>query len=93
MTTLAGQIAQRIHALRFEDVSRPALDWATSAFVDTVGVTLAGIVEEGPRILLHVPGIATAPGLALIHGTGLRTSVLDAVLVNGTAAPALDYDD
>ncbi|HEY4172917.1 MAG TPA: MmgE/PrpD family protein [Rhodopila sp.] len=93
MTTLATQIAQRIHALRYEDITQEALAWTASAFVDTVGVTLAGIQEDGPTILLKVPGIAAAPGPALILGTTRRTSVLDAALVNGTASHALDYDD
>jgi 2-methylcitrate dehydratase PrpD len=93
MTTLATQIAERIHALRYEDITRDVHDWTASAFVDTVGCTLAGIQEDGPQILLRVPGIAAASGPALILGTSRRTSVLDAVLVNGTASHALDYDD
>jgi len=93
MTPIARQIADRIHALRFEDISAEALDWTTSAFADTVGVTLAGIQDDGPKALMRVPGIAAAPGPALIHGTAKRTSVLDAALVNGTASHALDYDD
>ncbi|HET6609959.1 MAG TPA: MmgE/PrpD family protein, partial [Rhodopila sp.] len=72
---------------------REALEWTASAFADTVGVTLAGIQDQGPQILLRVPGIAAAPGPALIHGTNRRTSALDAALVNGTAGHALDYDD
>jgi 2-methylcitrate dehydratase PrpD len=91
--TLATRIAERIHALRFEDISPEARDWTASAFVDTVGCTLAGINEEAPQMLLRVPGIASAPGPALIHGTNRRTSVLDAALVNGVASHALDYDD
>jgi 2-methylcitrate dehydratase PrpD len=93
VTTLARQIAERIHVLHFEDITPDALNWTASAFVDTVGVTLAGIQEEGPQILLRVPGIATSPGPALILGTRRRTSVLDAALVNGVASHALDYDD
>jgi 2-methylcitrate dehydratase PrpD len=91
--TLTVQIAERIHALRYEDITPEAHAWTASAFVDTVGCTLAGIKEEAPQILLRVPGVATAPGPALIHGTGRRTSVLDAALVNGVASHALDYDD
>jgi 2-methylcitrate dehydratase PrpD len=91
--TLAVQIAERIHALQYQDISTTALDWTAEAFIDTVGVTLAGIVDEGPQTLLRVPGVAAAPGPALIPGTGRRTSVLDAALVSGVAAHALDYDD
>jgi len=91
--TLATQIAERIHALRYEDVTPDAHAWTASAFADTVGCTLAGIQEDGPQILLRVPGIAAAAGPALILGTDRRTSVLDAALVNGVASHALDYDD
>lgn len=90
--TLAGQIAERIHALRFEDITPAALAWTGTAFTDTVGVTLAGIVEEGPHILLRLPGMA-GPGPCLIFGTDRRTGPLDATLINGTASHALDYDD
>ena len=91
--SLATQIAERILVPRYEDIAPAALDWTASAFVDTVGVTLAGIREDPPQILLRVPGVATAGGPALIIGTDRRTSVLDAALVNGTASHALDYDD
>jgi 2-methylcitrate dehydratase PrpD len=93
MATLAHQIAERIHRPRYEDITQAALEWTRTAFIDTVGVTLAGIVEAGPRILMQVPGIATAPGPSLIFATDVRTSALDATLVNGTASHALDYDD
>ena len=93
MTTLASQLAERIHTPGFHDIPQAALDWTASAFVDTVGVTLAGIRQDGPQILLRVPGIAAAPGPALILGTDRRTSVVDAALVNGVASHALDYDD
>ena len=91
--TLAHQLAERIHRLQYTDLTPTALEWVRTAFIDTIGCTLAGIVEEGPRILLRVPGIATSPGPSLIYATTTRTSPLDAALVNGTASHALDYDD
>ena len=91
--TLATQIAERVHALRYEGITPQAHEWTASAFVDAVGCTLAGILEDGPQILLRVPGVADAPGPASILGTDRRTSVLDAALVNGVASHALDYDD
>jgi 2-methylcitrate dehydratase PrpD len=91
--TLARQIADRIHALRFQDITPTALEWTRHAFIDTVGCSLAGMADDGPNIVLRVPGVAEAPGPALIYATNRRTSVLDATLVNGTASHALDYDD
>jgi 2-methylcitrate dehydratase PrpD len=91
--TLAHQIAERIHALQFEDLSAIALEWTNHAFIDTIGCTLAGMVEDAPQILMGIPGIAETPGPATIWATDRQTSVLDATLVNGTASHALDYDD
>lgn len=90
--TLAEQIAERIHALRFEDITPTALEWTQTAFIDTVGVTLAGIMEAGPRILMRLPGVG-GPGPCQVFGTDTRTGPLDATLINGTASHALDYDD
>ncbi len=91
--TLAHQIAERIHALRYEDLSTTALEWTNHAFIDTIGCTLAGMAEDTPHILMAVPGIANGPGPATIWASDRTTSVLDATLVNGTASHALDYDD
>ena len=91
--TIARQLAEKIHALRFEDITPAALAWTQQAFADTIGCALAGMADDGPRILLSVPGVAEGPGPALIYATNTRTSVLDAALVNGTASHALDYDD
>src|SRR5579872_5712307 len=93
MPRLAHQLADRIHRLRYEDLSPAAIEWTRTAFIDTIACTLAGIVDDGPRILRRVPGIATAPGPSLIYASRTRTSPLDATLVNGTASHALDYDD
>ncbi|HTW53309.1 MAG TPA: MmgE/PrpD family protein [Stellaceae bacterium] len=89
--TLIEQIAERIVALRYADLPREAADWAKAAILDTVGVTLAGAGEDCARIVAQILG--NAPGECLIFGSGRRTGPLDAALVNGTAAHALDFDD
>ena len=55
------------------------------AITDTIGVTLAGLPEDATQIPLKTPGIATAPGKALVFGTRRRTSALDATFINGIA--------
>ena len=90
---LAHAIAERIHRLRYEDLTPTALEWTRTAFIDTVCVTLAGIVEDELPILMRVSGIAAASGPSLIFASRRRTNPLDAALVNGTASHALDYDD
>jgi 2-methylcitrate dehydratase PrpD len=91
--TLATRLAERICAFRPEHMTARAESEARTAIIDTIGCTLAGIGEPCARVLLATPGVAEAPGPALVFGTQRRTSALDATLVNGTASHALDYDD
>ncbi len=90
--TIIEALAERIGALRFNDLPAAAVYWAKAAILDTTGVTLAGSREECVRILSAVVGSGTA-GDCLILGGNRRTGPLDAALINGTAAHALDFDD
>ncbi|MFC4277961.1 MmgE/PrpD family protein [Achromobacter aloeverae] len=91
--TLLGKLARNIVAFDANRVEGHALARAKACIADTIGVMLAGAQEACARILLRVPGVAQAPGPCTILGTGIRTSALDATLVNGTSSHALDYDD
>ena len=92
-TPLAARLAVKICGFDGKQVTKRAREQARTCFIDTVGVTLAGMQEEATRILLATPGVAEAPGQSLIFGTERRTSALDASLVNGTASHAHDFDD
>jgi 2-methylcitrate dehydratase PrpD len=87
------RLAERVCAFAGRDVTPRAMSVARTAIIDTLGVTLAGVPEDCTQILLRTPGVAAAPGAALVFGTARRTSALDAALVNGTAGHALDFDD
>jgi 2-methylcitrate dehydratase PrpD len=91
--TLARQLAERIVAMRYEDLPPEAVHWCKVAVLDTVGVTLAGCAEEAPRIVEDVLGLESGDGPCLIFGARRRVRPLDAALVNGTAAHALDFDN
>ena len=89
--TLLEQIAEKIGAIRYKDLPCEAIEWAKIAILDTVGVTLAGAGEDCARIVEQTLG--GARGECLIFGGDHRMGPLDAALINGTAAHALDYDD
>jgi MmgE/PrpD N-terminal domain len=91
--TLLEKLAQRVHRFDKRQLTKQSIAKAKVCILDTIGVTLAGYPEPCTQILLKTPGVATAPGPALIFGTARRTSALDAALVNGTASHALDFDD
>ena len=91
--TVSQELAARINGLKYEDYPQEAIDWAKVAVLDTLGVALAGAPEETTQIPIKVLGSGQAPGPSLIWGSGMRTTPMDAALINGTAAHALDYDD
>ena len=65
---------------------------AKRALLDTTGVTLAGVPEDGPAIVRRLAA-ENGPGPVSILGTAQRAQIADAALATGTAAHALDYDD
>jgi 2-methylcitrate dehydratase PrpD len=90
---LVHHLAAKICAFDKRHLTKKSIESARTCILDTIGVTLAGMPEPCTQILLKAPGVATAPGPALIFGTARRTSALDATLINGTASHALDFDD
>jgi 2-methylcitrate dehydratase PrpD len=70
-----------------------ARERASAAFLDTVGVTLAGSVEPAARIVQRVVASEGGAPVCGVFGTAERTSAGAAALANGTAAHALDFDD
>jgi 2-methylcitrate dehydratase PrpD len=65
---------------------------AAAAFLDTVGVTLAGASEPASRIVQEFVA-ADGQGDCVVLGTAARASAGGAAFANGTAAHALDFDD
>ena len=90
---LATTLAEHLATVELSRASPQARKLATMAVVDTVGITLAGASEEATLIARRVLGGEGENGAATILGTSLRTRSLDAALINGTAAHAVDYDD
>jgi 2-methylcitrate dehydratase PrpD len=91
--SVARQLAERITALRYEDLPPEAIYWCKVAVLDTVGVTLAGSAEPAPRMVEEVLALHASSGPSLIFGSSRRAACLDAALINGTAAHALDFDN
>jgi 2-methylcitrate dehydratase PrpD len=85
-----------VSVARFIVGSDPPADAQTAAaraYVDTIGVALAGASEPSARIVQRVLEEEGAGGPCCVLGTTMVTSAANAALANGTAAHALDYDD
>lgn len=91
--SLTSQMAERIVAMRAENLPPEVLHWARTGVMDTLGVALAGCAEDAPAKLAEVIDAAEAADGALVWGTASRVRALDAALLNGVAAHGLDYDD
>ncbi|MDB5866660.1 MAG: hypothetical protein JWO70_4466 [Betaproteobacteria bacterium] len=89
--TIARELAKKVVATRYEDLTPGALHYAKIGILDTLAVGIAGSVDEAAVIARKVSG--GEAGTALVWGTAERTSALQAAFANGIAANVLDYDD
>jgi 2-methylcitrate dehydratase PrpD len=89
--SIALELAQRIAAVKFEELPPDAVHWAKVGVLDTVGVTLAGCREPTAQLAARALGAGAGP--AHILGSDRRVSALDAAVINGAASHALDFDD
>jgi len=87
------QVANYIEQWPEQEVSDELLEMAKLAFMDWIGVTIAGSTEEATQLLLPLLEKNGGAPESSIIGTNQKTSMLWAALVNGTAAHALDFDD
>ncbi|MFM1817133.1 MAG: hypothetical protein RLZ98_3828, partial [Pseudomonadota bacterium] len=65
---------------------------AEEAFVDTIGVMLAGSREPASRIAAEMVLEGKTGAGAAVVGHSIKTAVRDAAFVNGASTQALDYD-
>ncbi|MFI4934357.1 MAG: MmgE/PrpD family protein [Caulobacterales bacterium] len=91
--SITAALADRLSAMRLEDLPPAALTVAKQCLMDWIGVTLAGRDEPLARILVsELAPTDQADGASLL-GHGRRARIDDAVLINGAMGHALDFDD
>lgn len=82
----------RYGSISLADVPPDAQARAAHSVLDWVGCVLAGSAEPLSAIL-RAELVEDRPGPVSVLGTGQRSDLQTAVLVNGAAGHALDYDD
>ena len=90
--TKSERVAAFIVDFDLGDAPDGLIDMAETAFLDTVGVMLAGSREPAARIVCDVIDAEGAAPAATVVGRSTRTSPQNAALANAIAAQALDYD-
>ncbi|NUP89115.1 MAG: MmgE/PrpD family protein [Candidatus Sumerlaeia bacterium] len=91
--TITAHISQWASRLRYEDISRDAVDAAKRFLYDSVGCALGGVQHEdcqqAERVVLALGG---EPSCTLI-GSGKKTNVDYSALFNALAIRAMDFND
>jgi 2-methylcitrate dehydratase PrpD len=85
-------LAEFIAGFELKNAPPEALDRARVAFIDTMGVMLAGSREEVSHLVVDMVKLEGATAQASIIGQSIRTSPQLAALANGVAGHAMDYD-
>jgi 2-methylcitrate dehydratase len=86
-----GLLAQSISSADAGTVSPAAIEQAKLLLLDTIGCGFAGRREPAARAVLNT--ISKSRGPCPVIGQSVQTSMLDAVLANGTLVRVLDLND
>ena len=87
-------VVDELVARRIEQYPADIVELAKQCLTDFLAVTLAGTRESGSQaVAAELLEGRDGNGPATLIGLSQRASALDAALINGMAAHALDYDD
>ncbi len=86
-------LAQFAATLRFEDIPRAAVERIKLSVLDSIGCCLFGATLPWTRQVAALAQAEQAQPVAALMGTGRKSSVALAALVNGTAGHAFELDD
>lgn len=89
---LSGKIAEFLAGFRLADAPPAVVDLARIAFIDTVGVMLAGSREPPGIIAGEMVRAEGGAAVVSVVGQAFRSSVPLAAFANGVSAHAMDYD-
>src|SRR5665648_45394 len=90
---ITRDLADYICSIKYSDFSREVIDRSKEAFLDWIGVTIAGTGEEIGEKIVNYANSQNRNGEASIIGTSVKATVSDAALAMGTLSHALDFDD
>src|SRR5262245_6709221 len=87
------ELARFAAETRASDLPARVIDRVKLSFLDGLGVCLHGSMLPWTRKIFEVVREEGGTGVASLWGTGQRTSLTNAVLVNSTAGHAFEMDD
>src|SRR4029453_10399305 len=90
---LTQEVAHYVAKTRYRDIPSEDIRAARGFVLDGLGVALAGVTEEGSRIVLNHVRQMGGKEKSTVLGTGLKVPAPKAALINGVSGHAMDYDD
>ena len=93
MNNLTDKFIDFISALKYEDISVKALHQLRVCLIDTLGVTIAGAAELYEKDLLLLQLFNNDSSVINPIGISEKTSLANAILINGMNAHFLELDD
>jgi 2-methylcitrate dehydratase PrpD len=87
------KIAAYVAATQFHDLPAEVVREGKLCFLDWLSVTLAGAREADIDSLAGVIALVGGEAQASVIGRPMKTSILNAALLNGMISHALDFDD
>ncbi len=93
VVNVTQRLAEFVSRTPSEMIGPEARERAARAFLDTLGVALAGRPEQAAAVVEAMIREQGGREDATVIGAGFRAPAAQAALANGTAAHALDYDD
>jgi len=86
-------ISDFVVSLNYEDLPAEVIKEAKLCFLDWLGVTLAGANDPEVDGLFQVIQLVGGKEQATVLGKKIKTSILNATLMNGMSSHVFDYDD
>ena len=93
MPTITYELSEWAAGLKYEDLTDEAVDAAKRFLYDSLGCGLGGYQQEDCRIMLEYARARGGNPEATCIGSGFRTNVFEAALLNALMIRAMDFND
>lgn len=95
MTSITAQLANKVSAIKYQDLSENSIQIAKQFLLDYLGNSIRGWTQPNMTILADVLGVSSDGTHAIMfNGQKAATnSVLHAAMLNSAASHSLDFDD
>ena len=91
--TVARKLANHVKAFEYDHLPGEVVHQAKRILVDALGCCIGAFEADATKIVHEVIRDLDGPEESTVIGSGLKTSCLNAALVNGVMVRYLDYND